>query len=127
MVKSHGCRPTQQQDFAPFVLREYSVIADGEGAALIGPLGDICWLCAPSWHSDAVFSSLIGVRGRYAVTPEGERFVWGGYYEKHSLIWHSRWVTTSRQIECREILAFPGDPHTVVILRRVLAVDSTAA
>ena len=53
----------------------------------------------------------------FAVSPI-ERFVWGGYYEDGSLIWRSRWVTETGIIECREALAFPGDPHCAVVLRR---------
>jgi len=126
MVTSRSGRRANADEFPPFVLREYAVIADGERGALIGPRGDICWLCVPSWNSDAVLSSLIGGAGTYAIVPEGEPFVWGGFYEDGSLIWHSRWVTTSHEVECREALAFPGDPHTAVILRRVLAVDGPA-
>jgi hypothetical protein len=83
------------------------------------------WLCAPRWDSDAVFASLIGGGGSYAVTPS-PRFVWGGYYERNSLIWRSRWVTEDGIIECREALAFPGDPERVVVLRRILAVRGDA-
>ena len=64
------------------VLREYAVLADGERAALVGPRGEIAWLCAPQWHDDPVFGSLIGGPGTYAVTPLDERYVWGGYYEE---------------------------------------------
>jgi hypothetical protein len=52
-----------------------------------------------------------------------DRFVWGGYYEEGSMIWRSRWVTNHGIIECREALAFPGDPHRAVLLRRITAVD----
>jgi hypothetical protein len=69
------------------------------------------------------FSTLIGGTGVYAVTPAEPSFVWGGYYEPGSLIWRSRWVTTAQEIECREALSMPGDPHTAVALRRVLAID----
>jgi len=41
------------------VLREYAVLADGERAALSGPGGDIVWLCAPHWDSDAVFAESV--------------------------------------------------------------------
>jgi hypothetical protein len=34
----------------PHVLREYALIADGERGALMGPRGDICWMCFPRWH-----------------------------------------------------------------------------
>jgi hypothetical protein len=109
----------------PHVLREYALIADGERGALIGPDGAISWLCAPRWDSPAVFGGLLGGAGCYAVTPADPWHVWGGYYESGSLIWHSRWVGASRT-ECREALAMPPDPHRVVILRRIVAVDGPA-
>ena len=46
--------------FPPHTLREYALLADGERGALVGPRGDVAWMCAPSWDDDAVFSSLIG-------------------------------------------------------------------
>ncbi|MGH3420292.1 MAG: trehalase-like domain-containing protein, partial [Streptosporangiaceae bacterium] len=97
------------------VLREYALLADGERGALVGPRGDMMWLCAPRWDSDAVFSALIGGGGLYAVTPADPRFVWGGYYEEGTLIWRSRWITETGVIECREALAFPGEPDRVVV------------
>src|SRR6185295_14868580 len=65
----------------PHALRDYAFIADGERGGLVGPEGDIAWLCFPRWDSDAVFSELIGGGGTYAVRPRG-RYVWGGYYER---------------------------------------------
>ena len=108
------------------VLREYAVLADGERAALVGPRGDIVWMCAPGWDSDAVFSTLIGGAGVYALTPEAEPFVWGGYYEEGSLIWHSRWTTRDGVIEAHEALAYPGRPGTAVLLRRLAPLDCQA-
>ena len=105
----------------PHALRDYALLADGERGVLVGPRGDYVWMCFPRWHDDAVFSSLIGGGGGYAVTPL-ERFVWGGYYEAGSLIWRSRWVTVGGAlIECREALALPARPDRVVCLRRVIA------
>lgn len=124
MIASTANDPAET--FPLHVLREYALLADGERGALIGPRGDIAWMCAPRWDSDAVFSSLIGGAGRYAITPTDRPFVWGGFYEPGSLIWHSRWTTTSNTIECREALAFPGDPHAVVVLRRVEAIQGEA-
>ena len=97
--------------FAPGTLRQYALIADGERGALIGPRGNIAFLCAPRWHDDAVFSCLVGGAGGYARHPADDRFVWGGHYEPDSLIWRSRWVTTDAITECREALAFPGEPE----------------
>jgi len=112
-------------EFPPHALRDYALIADGERGALIGPRGEIIWMCAPRWHSAAVFASLIGGSGTYAVTPDS-RFVWGGYYEPGTLIWRSRWITSDAIIECREALAYPGLRHRAVVLRRVIAQEGTA-
>jgi alpha,alpha-trehalase len=114
------------RSFRPHVLREYSLIADGQRGALVGPDGAIAWLCAPRWDSPAVFSGLLGGQGRYAVTPSDPWNVWGGYYETGSLIWRSRWSGNAAHTECREALAWPADPHRVVILRRIEAVDGPA-
>ncbi|HEU5429841.1 MAG TPA: glycoside hydrolase family 15 protein [Actinocrinis sp.] len=111
--------------FSPTTLRDYALIADGERGALIGPHGEVAWMCAPHWDSDAVFSTLIGGEGAYSVTPK-RRFVWGGHYEDNGLIWRSRWVTHDGIVECREALAFPGDAHKAVLLRRILAEDGDA-
>ena len=106
----------------PHVLRDYALLADGRRGALIGPRGDITWLCAPSWDSEAVFARLIGGQGLFAITPR-DQFVSGGHYEDDTLIWRSRWVRTDGITECREALAYPGRPHRVVLLRRLLAVS----
>ena len=108
--------------FSPHVLRDYALLADGERGALIGPDGDLAWLCVPSWDSDAVFSTLIGGAGCYALTPIG-RYVWGGHYAPRSLIWISRWVTSDGTIESREALARPSDPGVVTMLRQSRALD----
>ncbi len=108
--------------FPPEVLRQYSLLADGERGAVIGPRGNIVWMCVPRWDSDAVFTSLLGGAGQYTVTPT-VRYVWGGYYEDRSMIWRSRWVTDTGIVECREALAFPGDARRAVLLRRIHAVD----
>jgi hypothetical protein len=106
----------------PHVLREYSVLADGERGAVVGPRGDIGWLCVPRWDSPSVFSALIGGRGNYTVTP-AQPFVWGGSYDEGSMIWTSRWVTHDGIVESREALTYPADEHRAVLLRRVHALD----
>jgi GH15 family glucan-1,4-alpha-glucosidase len=110
----------------PHVLREYALIADGERGALIGPRGDLCWLCFPGWDGDGLLASLIGGEGVYAITPIS-RFVWGGYYEEPGLIWRNRWVSDDDTIaECREALALPSTLEQAVILRRIVAVKGPA-
>ncbi|MEU6863389.1 glycoside hydrolase family 15 protein [Streptomyces sp. NPDC046876] len=109
----------------PHALRDYALLADGRRGALVGPRGEIVWMCAPAWHDDAVFAALIGGPGWYTVTPAGP-YVWGGSYEPGSLIWRSRWVTRTGIVQCREALAYPGDRRRAVLLRRVEAVDGPA-
>jgi GH15 family glucan-1,4-alpha-glucosidase len=110
---------------APHVLREYALIADGERGALLGPRGELAWMCFPRWDSDAIFAGLVGGGGTYALTP-CDRFVWGGYYEPGTLIWRSRWVTTEGAVECREALATPPERDRAVVLRRIIARDGPA-
>jgi hypothetical protein len=128
-MSTTGARPgsadTPGNPFPPHALHDYALLADGERGALIGPDGAIGWLCAPCWHDDAVFANLIGGRGVYAVTPR-DTYVFGGYYEEGTLIWRSRWVTVDGIIECREALAFPGDPERLILLRQLRAVDNPA-
>ncbi|MFI6012558.1 glycoside hydrolase family 15 protein [Streptomyces sp. NPDC051243] len=111
---------------SPWVLRDYALIADGERGALVDPRGQIAWLCAPAWHSGAVFSGLLGGPGRYRVCPSDSWNVWGGYYEDGTLIRVSRWVTTDSIVSCREALAVPADRARVVLLRQIRAVRGDA-
>jgi len=110
----------------PEPLRQYALLADGERGALVGPRGEIAFLCAPCWHDDAVFSSLLGGPGHYSVTPTGARFVWGGSYVPGTLVWTSRWVTTGAIVESREALALPADRDRLVLLRRLRVLDGRA-
>ena len=104
--------------WSPTVLRDYALIADGERGVLVGPHGEMVWLCFPRWDSPAVFASLIGGGGGYQVVPKGD-YVWGGSYAPASLIWRSRWVTAAGVVECREALSLPGRSDQMTVLRRV--------
>ena len=110
----------------PHVLREYALLADGERGILVGPRGDFVWMCFPGWDGGALFSSLIGGQGAFALAPR-DRYVWGGYYESGSLIWRSRWITVHNAIiESREALALPASVDKAVVLRRVAAEQGPA-
>ncbi|MGP4028052.1 glycoside hydrolase family 15 protein [Actinomadura sp. 3N407] len=118
MTDDQGAR-----DCEPKALREYALIADGERGVLVGPHGEYAWMCFPSWESPPAFSGLLGGPGGYLAQPVSPRWVWGGYYEDHGLIWHSRWVTgEGAMLECREALARPAGRDRAVILRRCRAV-----
>ncbi len=101
------------------VLREYAFLGDGWRGALVGPQGDVSWMCLPQWQDEPVFSGLIGGSGRYVVEPDGVDYVWGGSYEPGTLIWGSRWVTTHGVVESRDALAYPGAPDRAVLLRQL--------
>ena len=107
---------------APKVLRDYAFIGDGHRGALIDSEGSMSWLCFPRWADPALFAQLLGGGGTYQVRPAG-RAVAGGFYEDGSLIWHSRWVTETGSVDCREALAFPGRDSEAIILRRIMARD----
>jgi alpha,alpha-trehalase len=111
----------------PETLRQYALLADGERGALVGPRGDVAFMCAPRWHDDAVFSALLGGRGSYVVRPADDQFVWGGSYEERTLIWRSRWVVGAGVVECRDALAMPGDRDRLVLLRRIEAIEGDAS
>ena len=109
--------------FPPHVLRDYAFVADGARGALVGPSGDMVWLCAPTWHDDAVLAQLLGGRGAFAVTPS-QPFTWGGFYEEGTLVFHHRWTSRGAgRLECRDALAMPSDPHRAVVLRRIAATE----
>ncbi|MGI5347550.1 glycoside hydrolase family 15 protein [Streptomyces sp. CA-250714] len=103
----------------PWALREYAFLGDGERGALISPRGELVWLCAPRWDSDAVFSQLIGGAGHYTVRPADNWQVSGGFYENGTLVRVSRWVTSQAVLITREALALPSDPERLVLLRQV--------
>lgn len=110
----------------PHALRDHALIADGERGAVVGPQGDIVWLCVPRWHDEPVFGALIGGAGTYTVTPTDPWHSWGGSYRSASLVWQSRWVTSGGVVECDEALSFPGDRERAVVLRRIRAVAGDA-
>ncbi|WP_432076273.1 glycoside hydrolase family 15 protein [Streptomyces wuyuanensis] len=110
-----------QASGSPWVLRDYALIADGERGALVGPRGEIAWMCAPAWHDGAVFSGLLGGPGAYRVSPCDPWNVWGGYYEDGTLIRVSRWVTADGIASCREALAAPAGTGRLVLLRQIRA------
>jgi len=126
--RSHAARRGEQTWAAshPSVLRDFALLADGERGAVIGPQGDIVWLCVPRWHDEPVFASLLGGAGEFTITPTDPWHVWGGSYEPASLVWRSRWVGHAGMIDCDEALSYPADRRTAVLLRRVRGVNGPA-
>ncbi len=119
-------RPGRDRDPAELhVLREYALLADGERGCLVGPAGEIAWMCFPGWADDAVFAALLGAAGTYAVRPS-DAFVWGGWYEPGTLIWRGRFVGQGGAIvECRDALALPTSGGRAVVLRRLVGLSGS--
>ena len=48
--KKTSTGPPSEADkgFPPDALRDYALLAGGERGAIIGPRGEIAWLCAPA-------------------------------------------------------------------------------
>ncbi|WP_353890666.1 glycoside hydrolase family 15 protein [Micromonospora sp. WMMA1363] len=111
---------------SPHLLGAYALIADGYRGALVGPYGDIGWLCAPGWSDPPLFGDILGPGlGHFLLFPE-TRHVHGGYYNDGSLIWINRWEVENAIIESRDALAAPGDEDRVVLLRQIRTLDRPA-
>jgi hypothetical protein len=110
----------------PQVLREYAMLGDGERGAVVGADGQVVWLCAPSWHSAPVFDRLLGGHYGYQLAPPDRWSVWSGSYRPGSLVWRTQWVVGDTILRCDDALAVPADPHTAVLLRRVIGGDEPA-
>ena len=111
----------------PHVLRDYALIADGERGAIVGPRGEITWLCFPGWDAEPVVASLLGGAGEYVVRPSEDHFVWGGQYDDDTLVWRNRWMVGGSIVECVEAMAFPGQPDRMTLVRQVRAVAGPAS
>ena len=48
---------TEELALLPRVLREYALLGDGERGALVGPSGEITWMCFPGWADDGLFAA----------------------------------------------------------------------
>ncbi|MGC5165297.1 glycoside hydrolase family 15 protein [Luteimicrobium sp. DT211] len=112
--------PRAWASYGPHPQRDYAFLGDGHRGAVVGPRGDVVWLCAPTWQDDAVLAALVGGEGVYAVTPLVP-YVAGGAYEAGTLVWGARWVTPGGVVESQDALVAPGDPHVVRLLRTVRA------
>lgn len=114
--------PRAWDDYGPHAQRDYAFLGDGYRGALVGPRGDIAWLCAPSWEDDAVLAALVGGEGVYAVTPLVP-YVAGGSYEPGTLVWRGRWTSPTTVVEGQDVLVEPADRHVARLLRTVEAGD----
>jgi len=116
---------SEEMNWQSHSLRDYAFIGDGERGGLIGPHGDMSWLCFPTWDSPAVMSGLLGGGGGYRLHPTGH-FVGGGWYESRSLIWVQSWITEHAEVECRSAFALPGRHGSLTLLRTLTVLSGQA-
>ena len=50
---SGGGTEKSLEPMPPHALRDYALLANGERGAVVGPRGEIVWMCAPRWECDA--------------------------------------------------------------------------
>ncbi len=75
-------------------IRDYALIGNCETAALIGPQGDIDWLCLPAFDAGSVFAALLDEEkgGSFALSPV-KPFRVERKYREDSAILETRFIT----------------------------------
>jgi GH15 family glucan-1,4-alpha-glucosidase len=75
-------------------IEDYGLIGNTRTAALVSRSGDVDWLCAPHFDSDACFSALLGYdeHGRWALRPTVPVRENRHRYRDDSLVLESEWI-----------------------------------
>jgi GH15 family glucan-1,4-alpha-glucosidase len=75
-------------------IEDYGLIGNTRTAALVSRLGDVDWLCAPHFDSDACFSALLGYdeHGRWALRPTVAVRENRHRYRDDTLVLESEWI-----------------------------------
>jgi GH15 family glucan-1,4-alpha-glucosidase len=90
-------------------IEEYSILADGETAALVSRDGSIDWLCWPNFASGACFAALLGTRdhGMWKIGPRGEVKTVSRRYRPGTMILETTFETASGKITLTDFMP-PG-------------------
>jgi GH15 family glucan-1,4-alpha-glucosidase len=82
-------------------IEDYGLIGNTRTAALVSRFGDVDWLCAPHFDSDACFSALVGYdeHGRWALRPTVTVRESRHRYRGDSLILESEWICDGGAIQ----------------------------
>ncbi|GAA4283628.1 trehalose-phosphatase [Brevibacterium daeguense] len=105
-------------------IERHSMLANGQSAALIDPMGSICWMPHPLPHSASMFSEILGsdAAGYYSVSTVAGGKPLTQRYQPRTMIVETRWPG----LTARDYLApVPADSQDTVLVR-VLTGDAEA-
>ena len=100
-------------------LEEYSIIGDGETAALVSHTGSVDWLCLPRFDSPASCAAILGTteHGRWSIAPEGDVTNAAQRYRDHSLILETDLSTADGSIRLTDFMPIrEGNPVLIRIV-----------
>ena len=93
----------EQGQFPP--IGDLAFLSDGDVTALLGPSGNIEWLCLPALDSPSVFGALLDRgAGRFSVAPTGVHVPAGQRYLLGSMVVETTWMARSGFLEVRDAL-----------------------
>ena len=92
-------------------IEDYSILADGETAALLSRDGSIDWLCWPNFASGACFAALLGTEdhGYWKICPKGEIVSRSRAYRSGTMIVETTFETTEGTVRLTDFMP-PVDP-----------------
>jgi len=104
----------------PGKIEDYSVIGDGETAALVDRRGSIDWLCWPCFDSDACFAALLGdsSHGYWKLAPSSDLKSLARRYRPNNLVLETEFVTAEGAVTLIDFMPPRGKASDVVRLVR---------
>jgi len=104
-------------------IEEYSILADGETAALVSRDGSIDWLCWPNFASGACFAALLGTvdHGFWRIAPTGEITTNTRRYRPGTMILETTFETAGGKVMVTDFMP----PGAKAVMRMVACVCGT--
>ena len=99
---------------------DHALLADSRTAALVGPDGNVAWMCWPRVDSSPLLMSILDDRhgGTFLVRPAGDAGVQSCAYLESSLVLRTIWRTRTARLIVDDALVLQGSP---CLLRRLHA------
>ena len=114
---------TNVSDYPP--IESLAFLSDGSVAALLGPDGNVEWLCLPRFDSPSVFGAILDRRaGTFRISPTDPGATATQGYLPGSLVLETRWQTADGVVVVRDALLVGADGAREGILLRLLRCES---